>query len=157
MSTRDKIYVKEKTICNHRVWYIINVVWQNGNEILCFWRFVFIRWQNDNIYWWKLTVIMFFTYRSIKKKKKMIIILPQSYFRYKPTRLWGFSGHVQTVVHSIIGRVRCPWPIGERVYIGLSDDTTLTYDLYQPLTNGHEGSFISSFLVISLHRSIILI
>ncbi|KAL2717982.1 abhydrolase domain-containing protein 2 [Vespula squamosa] len=57
---------------------------------------------------------------------------------YKPTRLWGFSGHVQTVVHSIIGRVRCPWPIGERVYIGLSDDTTLTYDLYQPLTNGHE-------------------
>ncbi|XP_047361190.1 abhydrolase domain-containing protein 2 isoform X2 [Vespa velutina] len=57
---------------------------------------------------------------------------------YKPTRLWGFSGHVQTVVHSIIGRVRCPWPIGDRVYIGLSDDTTLTYDLYQPLTNGHE-------------------
>lgn len=57
---------------------------------------------------------------------------------YKPTRLWGFSGHVQTVVHSIIGRVRCPWPIGERVYIGLPDNTTLTYDLYQPLTNSHE-------------------
>ncbi|XP_014211316.1 abhydrolase domain-containing protein 2 [Copidosoma floridanum] len=57
---------------------------------------------------------------------------------YKPTRLWGFSGHVQTIVHSIIGRVRCPWPIGERVYIKLADETTLTYDLYQPLTNGHE-------------------
>lgn len=57
---------------------------------------------------------------------------------YKPTRLWGFSGHVQTIVHSIIGRVRCPWPIGERVYIGLPDDTTLTYDLYEPLTSGHE-------------------
>ncbi|XP_066599278.1 abhydrolase domain-containing protein 2 [Prorops nasuta] len=57
---------------------------------------------------------------------------------YKPTRLWGFSGHVQTIVHSIIGRVRCPWPIGERVYITLQDDTTLTYDLYQPLTNNHE-------------------
>ncbi|XP_076240288.1 abhydrolase domain-containing protein 2 isoform X3 [Calliopsis andreniformis] len=57
---------------------------------------------------------------------------------YKPTRLWGFSGHVQTIVHSIIGRVRCPWPIGERVYIGLPDDTTLTYDLYQPLTNDYE-------------------
>ncbi|KAF7418991.1 hypothetical protein HZH68_001644 [Vespula germanica] len=63
---------------------------------------------------------------------------------YKPTRLWGFSGHVQTVVHSIIGRVRCPWPIGERVYIGLSDDTTLTYDLYQPLTNGHEEFYYSA-------------
>ncbi|KAJ8688314.1 hypothetical protein QAD02_024109 [Eretmocerus hayati] len=57
---------------------------------------------------------------------------------YKPTRLWGFSGHVQTIVHSIIGRVRCPWPIGERVHIKLQDDTTLTYDLYQPLTTGHE-------------------
>ncbi|XP_043465605.1 abhydrolase domain-containing protein 2 [Leptopilina heterotoma] len=57
---------------------------------------------------------------------------------YKPTRLWGFSGHVQTIVHSIIGRVRCPWPIGERVYIGLPDETTLTYDLYEPLTTGHE-------------------
>nr|XP_033330169.1 abhydrolase domain-containing protein 2 isoform X2 [Megalopta genalis] len=61
-----------------------------------------------------------------------------SRFRYKPTRLWGFSGHVQTIVHSIIGRVRCPWPIGGRVYIGLPDDTTLTYDLYQPLTNDYE-------------------
>ncbi|XP_076169148.1 abhydrolase domain-containing protein 2 isoform X2 [Ptiloglossa arizonensis] len=57
---------------------------------------------------------------------------------YKPTRLWGFSGHVQTIIHSIIGRVRCPWPIGERVYIGLPDDTTLTYDLYQPLSNDYE-------------------
>ncbi|XP_031844382.1 abhydrolase domain-containing protein 2 isoform X1 [Nomia melanderi] len=57
---------------------------------------------------------------------------------YKPTRLWGFSGHVQTIVHSVIGRVRCPWPIGERVYIGLPDDTTLTYDLYQPLSNDYE-------------------
>ena len=63
------------------------------------------------------------------------------YFRYNPTRLWGFSGHVQTIVHSIIGRVRCPWPIGERVYIGLPDETTLTYDLYQPLTNDYEGRF----------------
>lgn len=64
---------------------------------------------------------------------------PWPVYRYKPTRLWGFSGHVQTIIHSVIGRVRCPWPIGERVYIGLPDETTLTYDLYQPLTNGHEG------------------
>ncbi|XP_012286299.1 abhydrolase domain-containing protein 2 [Orussus abietinus] len=54
---------------------------------------------------------------------------------YKPTRLWGFSGHVQTVVHSVIGRVKCPWPTGERVYVALPDETTLTYDLYQPLSS----------------------
>ncbi|XP_011310910.1 abhydrolase domain-containing protein 2 [Fopius arisanus] len=57
---------------------------------------------------------------------------------YNPTRLWGFSGHVQTIVHSIIGRVRCPWPIGDRIYMSLGDGTTLTYDLYQPLSSGHE-------------------
>ncbi|XP_071441660.1 abhydrolase domain-containing protein 2 [Hetaerina americana] len=52
---------------------------------------------------------------------------------YIPTRLWGFSGHVQTIVHSIVGRVKCPWPLGERVYLTLKDGATLTYDLYQPL------------------------
>lgn len=57
---------------------------------------------------------------------------------YIPTRLWGFSGHIQTIIHSIIGRVKCPWPLGERVYLALSDGSTLTYDLYQPLINGVE-------------------
>ncbi|XP_017768841.1 PREDICTED: abhydrolase domain-containing protein 2 [Nicrophorus vespilloides] len=52
---------------------------------------------------------------------------------YIPTRLWGFSGHIQTILHSIVGRVRCPWPIGERVYLTLNDESTVTYDLYQPL------------------------
>ncbi|XP_030757303.1 abhydrolase domain-containing protein 2-like, partial [Sitophilus oryzae] len=52
---------------------------------------------------------------------------------YIPTRLWGFSGHVQTILHSVIGRVKCPWPMGERVFLTLSDGTTLTYDMYQPL------------------------
>lgn len=53
--------------------------------------------------------------------------------RYVPTRLWGFSGHVQTIIHSIIGRVKCPWPIGERVALPLADGSTLTFDIYQPL------------------------
>lgn len=56
-----------------------------------------------------------------------------SRFRYIPTRLWGFNGHLQTIVHSIIGRVKCPLPIGERVEVNLSDGSTLTYDVYQPL------------------------
>uniref|UniRef100_A0A6M2E0Q7 Putative monoacylglycerol lipase abhd2 n=1 Tax=Xenopsylla cheopis TaxID=163159 RepID=A0A6M2E0Q7_XENCH len=53
---------------------------------------------------------------------------------YVPPRLWGFSGHVQTIVHSIVGRVKCPLPLGERVYLSLSDGSTLTYDLYKPLS-----------------------
>lgn len=57
---------------------------------------------------------------------------------YIPTRLWGFSGHMQTILHSLIGRLHCCWPIGERVYLLLHDGTTLTYDVYQPADNSYE-------------------
>jgi abhydrolase domain-containing protein 2 len=57
---------------------------------------------------------------------------------YIPTRLWGFSGHVQTILQSLIGRVKCPWPLGERVYLKLHDGSTLTYDLYQPIAHHHD-------------------
>ncbi|VEN61328.1 unnamed protein product [Callosobruchus maculatus] len=58
---------------------------------------------------------------------------------YIPTRLWGFSGHVQTILHSIIGRVKCPWPIGERVFMTVSDGSTVTFDMYQPLDTSFPG------------------
>jgi len=56
---------------------------------------------------------------------------------YVPT-LWGYSGHLQTVFHSIVGRVKCPWPSGDRIYLTLDDNSTLTYDLYQPLNEPDE-------------------
>jgi len=40
---------------------------------------------------------------------------------------------VQTVVHSILGRIHCPLPIGERCAVNLADGSTLTYDVYEPL------------------------
>lgn len=49
------------------------------------------------------------------------------------------SGNLQTIVQSLIGRVKCPLPLGERVYISiLHDGSTLTYDLYQPLNQNHD-------------------
>lgn len=57
---------------------------------------------------------------------------------YVPTRLWGFSGHVQTILHSLIGRVRCPWPIGARISLTLPCKSTLTYDIYEPVGSEHE-------------------
>lgn len=36
-------------------------------------------------------------------------------------------------MHSLIGRMKCPWPIGERVSVLTDDGATLTYDVYQPL------------------------
>lgn len=45
---------------------------------------------------------------------------------------------MQTVIHSIVGRVKCPWPLGERIYLSLRDNSTLTYDLYRPIGEPHE-------------------
>ncbi|KAK6621654.1 Abhydrolase domain-containing protein 2 [Polyplax serrata] len=61
---------------------------------------------------------------------KVICIVCQ---RYVPPRLWGFNGHVQTILHSLLGRLRCPWPIGKRTFLYLPDNSTLTYDVYEPL------------------------
>ncbi|EEB17238.1 alpha/beta hydrolase domain containing protein, putative [Pediculus humanus corporis] len=52
---------------------------------------------------------------------------------YTPPRLWGFNGHVQTILHSLLGRLRCPWPVGKRTFLSLEDGSTLTYDVYEPL------------------------
>jgi len=52
--------------------------------------------------------------------------------------LWGFSGHVQTILYSVFGRVRCPCPKGDRRFLILDDGTTLTYDLFKPTFNEPE-------------------
>lgn len=75
-----------------------------------------------------------------------------SSFRYTPTRVWGFSGHIQTVMHSLIGRKKCPWPIGERVSLLLDDGATLTYDVYQPLAvHSSGGSWYLSTNYVVIH------
>lgn len=69
------------------------------------------------------------------------LLMTNNYFSilsYVPTRLWGFSGHVQTILQSLIGRVKCPWPLGERVILSMPDNSTLTYDLYRPLNQNHD-------------------
>ena len=79
------------------------------------------------------------------------ILIYFAFFSYVPTRLWGFSGHVQTVVHSILGRLKCPWPIGERCCLHLADGSTLTYDLYQPLNQTFEGmTYLSIYFLPSI-------
>ncbi|BET02426.1 alpha/beta hydrolase fold [Nesidiocoris tenuis] len=54
---------------------------------------------------------------------------------YVPTRFWGFDGHAQTILHSVVGRMKSPWPRGERSEIFLQDGSMLTYDVYQRLSN----------------------
>lgn len=47
--------------------------------------------------------------------------------------------------------MKCPWPLGERVYLSLADGSTLTYDLYQPL-NEHEGMYKNKHLQRGIER-----
>ncbi|EFX78964.1 hypothetical protein DAPPUDRAFT_305023 [Daphnia pulex] len=84
------------------------------------------------------------------KDKKFEALLketaPELEQAYIPTRIWGFSGHIQTVMHSLIGRKKCPWPIGERVSLLLDDGATLTYDVYQPLDVHSSGEDVTLIL-----------
>jgi len=52
---------------------------------------------------------------------------------YNPTRLWGYSGHVQTIIGGVISLFRSPLLNGKRFAFRTSDGATVTYDLYQPL------------------------
>jgi abhydrolase domain-containing protein 2 len=58
---------------------------------------------------------------------------------YIPTRFWGFSGHIQTIVQGVISRLACPLVNGYRVYLKLTDGATLSYDLYQKQDDHPEG------------------
>ena len=51
-----------------------------------------------------------------------------------PTRLWGFSGHFQTIVQGIFDHVYSPLVNGRRYFfMQPEDNSTVTYDLYQPI------------------------
>lgn len=52
---------------------------------------------------------------------------------YIPTRFWGFSGHIQTIIQGVISRLHCPLVNGHRVSLKLTDGATVTYDLYHPI------------------------
>ena len=53
--------------------------------------------------------------------------------RYVPTPLWGLSGHVQTIVHAVVGRVRTRQRESVRRFARLADGATLTWDEWTPL------------------------
>merc|ERR1711892_1567610 len=52
---------------------------------------------------------------------------------YIPTRFWGFSGHLQTIIQGVISRLHCPLVNGHRVSLRLTDGATVTYDLYHAI------------------------
>ena len=63
--------------------------------------------------------------------------------RYMPTRLWGYSGHVQTIFQGVISFFHCPLVDGKRFAFKAVDGATVTYDLYQPIDKHiSDGKFL---------------
>merc|ERR1711915_586398 len=52
---------------------------------------------------------------------------------YIPTRFWGYSRHLQTIIQGVISRLHCPLVNGHRVSLRLTDGATVTYDLYHAI------------------------
>jgi abhydrolase domain-containing protein 2 len=69
----------------------------------------------------------------------LIIIFLPSFNRFRPTILWGKSGHFQTIVHVKMGRTKPKWPDGKRFHIPMEDGATMSYDLFDPHQEGHRG------------------
>ncbi|KAK7069464.1 Monoacylglycerol lipase abhd2, partial [Halocaridina rubra] len=51
---------------------------------------------------------------------------------YVPVRLWGSSGHLQTIVHATVGRTYCPNVQPRRFAVKQDDGATVTWDIYDP-------------------------
>jgi len=70
---------------------------------------------------------------SAKLVEQVLAHAPSLAEPYAPTKLWGFSGHLQTVVQGLFGRLHSPLVNGKRFVVQQPDGATLTYDLYQAI------------------------
>ena len=60
--------------------------------------------------------------------------------RYISPLLWGRSGHLQTIIHSTLGRNKTPKDKGDsRHSIMLSDGSTVTFDMFLPNYGQHSN------------------
>ena len=75
--------------------------------------------------------------------EQILKVSPKLSEPYIPTRLWGYSGHIQTIVESVIKIFPDPISSGERLSFRTPDGATVTYDFYQPCTQITNGSNIT--------------
>ena len=75
-------------------------------------------------------------------------------FRYIPTKLWGFSGHIQTIIQSGMSRLHCPLVNGRRLFKIASDGATVTYDVYEPIER-HSSNGESTLRIVILYIAIV--
>uniref|UniRef100_A0A2P2I268 Abhydrolase domain-containing protein 2-like n=1 Tax=Hirondellea gigas TaxID=1518452 RepID=A0A2P2I268_9CRUS len=67
-----------------------------------------------------------------KFKEVVLKYCPQLLETYCPVRLWGRSGHIQTIIHATVGRTYCPSVQARRCAARQEDGATVTWDVYEP-------------------------
>jgi abhydrolase domain-containing protein 2 len=59
--------------------------------------------------------------------------------RYRPPRLWGRSGHLQTAFYGILGHASLRRTYDKRHAVRLPDGTTVTFDVFEPAHEHADG------------------
>jgi len=67
-----------------------------------------------------------------KFKQNVLKYCPQLLETLTPTRVWGRSGHLQTLVHATVGRTYVPCVRARRRCARQPDGATVTWDVYEP-------------------------
>ena len=68
---------------------------------------------------------------------------------YVPTFLWGRNGHVQSVLHTVIGRFGgIPNNPGKRYKLTASDGSVISYDIFEPADISETNIYMEDLLLI---------
>jgi hypothetical protein len=59
---------------------------------------------------------------------------------YRPPRLWGRNGHLQTIFYGVLGHASLKRTYDRRYRIKLSDGTTVIYDVFERRQQHKTGS-----------------
>ncbi|VDL86963.1 unnamed protein product [Nippostrongylus brasiliensis] len=62
-----------------------------------------------------------------------------SFCRYRPPSLWGRSGHVQTIIYGLLGHATLRRVFDRRAAVRLSDGSTVTFDVFEPINKHKSG------------------
>ncbi|WKX91923.1 hypothetical protein Q1695_010173 [Nippostrongylus brasiliensis] len=58
---------------------------------------------------------------------------------YRPPSLWGRSGHVQTIIYGLLGHATLRRVFDRRAAVRLSDGSTVTFDVFEPINKHKSG------------------
>ncbi|CAD6184232.1 unnamed protein product [Caenorhabditis auriculariae] len=94
-----------------------------------------------------------YTQKCHSEIRRILEELPILQQPYRPPLLWGRSGHIQTAAYGILGHVTLRRSADQRVSLGLSDGSTVTFDIYEPLKVHQSGHDVTLALTPGIANS----